>query len=119
MKTTISTLLAIALAVSIAPVSGTAQSLSKIIASTGLSPQDFKLLQAAESQVYETGTPTPGRTADWENKETGSKGTAELMAFKNNCAIIKHVYYPKGAPKAEGFEIQICKSADGVWRITP
>jgi surface antigen len=109
--------LVVALAVS--GLSAPAAPLSRILKSTGLAPEDFALLGAAERTLYETGTPQSGKVVTWANPETKSHGTVRLAALRGDCAYIQHMVYPRGKTEPIELRSRMCKAADGKWRLTP
>ncbi|MDK3072306.1 hypothetical protein QO034_04210 [Sedimentitalea sp. JM2-8] len=102
-----------------APAPGVAKSLSRIIADFGVSPQDFDLMWKTESTLYETASPTPGKTARWENPQSGSKGSVTLEKMQGNCAYLHHVIHAKDRKNPLELRNRMCRSPDGRWRVTP
>lgn len=114
--TTLIAALAIALA---APVGVMAKPLSKILADSGLSPQDFELLTATEKELYTPTVKPTGTKLDWSNPETGARGEVTLAAVRGNCVFIEHAIYPTDATKPVELKPQMCKAADGRWLLAP
>lgn len=95
-----------------------AQSLSRMIAETGLTPQDFDILSDTARGLYETSTPVAGRTASWSNPESGSKGQVRLTAVEGNCVDIQHLVRAKAATKDREIRSRRCKDASGKWLMS-
>jgi surface antigen len=103
----------------VAPTPVMAKSLSRIIADSGLSPQDFDMMRTAEHTLYATASPKVGKTANWDNPQSGSRGSVKLDSMQSGCAMLHHVVYPKGRPQALELRNRMCKSSDGRWLVTP
>jgi surface antigen len=116
---TVLTLLCLTLLLGTAPQHSTAQTLSRILAKSGLTQEDFNLMSTAAGSLYETVTPKVGQSADWKNKETGSFGTVKLTTYKDNCVYLLHKTNPKGQDKVTEIRNRFCKSADGTWVQQP
>lgn len=97
----------------------TAQTISRIIADTGLSPDDFSLMSEAGRQLYDVAAPRVGREKTWSNPDTGSHGVAHLAALQQGCASLQNVFYPKGAAQGREFRTRFCKTAEGKWVLQP
>jgi hypothetical protein len=112
----------IAMLVGVLGVSGAAVSatpLSKMMKDSGLTPQDFELLGAAESTLYDNKTPAVGASQSWKNPDSLSFGTVKVEKVEQSCIILRHDTHPKGAEASFGFNKRMCKSTDGRWLITP
>ena len=96
-----------------------AKPLSKIIADTGLTPEDFSILDAKAQTLYDTPSPKPGKKVSWSNPESKSHGTVRLAAMRDNCAYIQHFVFPKGAETSREIRYRRCKAADGSWLFQP
>ncbi len=96
-----------------------AKSLSRIVASVGLAPEDFNILSETARKLYDIPNPQPGKIATWTNPDSGSHGRVRLAAVRKNCVFIQHFVYPKGDTTATELRTQICKSADGRWLLHP
>lgn len=96
-----------------------AKSLSKIVASAGLTSEDFDLLNATARTLYEAASPPVGRIVSWSNPDSGSHGTVRLAAMRGNCAYLQHFVYAKGQAQPRELRSQRCKAADGRWLLQP
>ena len=106
-------------AVAVSPMAATAQSISRILSNSGLSPEDFNLMGAAGRSLYDTAQPRVGQTAAWENPATKSHGTVELSHWANNCAGLRHLFHARGAETARDIRTRYCKTAEGKWVLQP
>ncbi|WP_424985276.1 hypothetical protein [Microbulbifer sp. S227A] len=102
-----------------APAAGIAKPLSKLLAGSGLSPQDFDMMQATEKQLYTPRVRASGTTLSWSNPATGAHGDVKLAAVRGECVFIEHSVYPRDAVKPVQLKPQMCKSADGRWLLAP
>lgn len=117
MKHLATLLFALSLLGGAAPVA-VAKPLSKILAQSGMSPQDFDMMAAAERSLYETSAPKAGKTASWANPETGSNGTVRVDAVQGNCVDLQSRVIPKGTGEEVTLKTRMCKSAEGKWLLT-
>ncbi len=108
--------LAVALA---APTGATAKPLSKLLADSGLSPQDFDMLLAKEKELYIPKVRKTGTTLSWSNPATGARGDVKLASVRGNCVVIAHSIYPRDVVEPILLEPKMCKSADGRWLLAP
>ena len=102
-------------------VSGTAdaKSLSRILAETGLSSEDFDLMGLYAAGLYERGSPKTGTSAQWANGDSGASGTVTLQEVKGNCVLLRHEALAGGKDKPVLIHTRRCKNADGVWVLQP
>ncbi|MEX0287131.1 MAG: hypothetical protein AB3N23_21205 [Paracoccaceae bacterium] len=96
-----------------------AQTISKIVRKTGLSPEDFNIMGEKAASLYDTANPQPGRIISWTNPDSGSHGRVRLAAMRKNCAFLQHFVHPKGAEKSTELRLQLCKDASGKWLLQP
>ncbi len=96
-----------------------AQSLSRIIARTGLTPDDFAMMNAVARGLYDTSAPRPGKTVTWSNADSGSHGTVKLAAMRKNCAYLQHFVYAKAVRSPREIRIHLCRQANGKWLMYP
>lgn len=102
-----------------APVGGMAKPLGKILADSGLSPQDFDLLSATEKKLYIPAVKPVGSTLSWSNPDTGAHGEVRLAAVRGDCVFIEHIVYPRDETVPIELKPQMCKAADGRWLLAP
>lgn len=112
-------LLVLPFLLSAAPAPVLAKSLAKIIADSGLTPADFDLMWATEATLYKTAHPTPGKTASWENPQSGAKGSVTLDKMQSNCAYLRHVVVAKDRNTPLDLHNRMCRSSDGQGRVAP
>lgn len=96
-----------------------AKPLSRIIREIGLTPDDYKVMQATVDQLFANGVPAVGRQLSWNNPETASKGTVKLRARQGSCVYLQHFVFPKGAPQSREIRTRWCQDANGTWLLTP
>ncbi|MGE4328121.1 MAG: hypothetical protein AB7E21_18735 [Pseudodonghicola sp.] len=104
-----------------APPPACALSLSAMLAKTGLSPEDFKVMNEATDK-------RPGLTVDWQNPASGASGTVQLTGVEGSCMKLTHLARLAGQQKDIGFRSLRCasgrcaaapKMANGSFRISP
>ena len=105
----------ICLAAALSGSESAAKSMAKIMADSGLSPEDFEIMGQQAATLYTVASPRKGATTQWKNDATRSYGTVILMGMPKNCAVLRHLIYTKGAKKAREFRLRRCKTSDGSW----
>lgn len=103
----------------VSPVGAIAQPLSKILASSGLTPQDFEMMDAAEQSLYANAAPKQGHKAGWTNPASGAAGDVRLEAVEGKCVRVHHAIRVAKKPDAVEFRKRMCQGADGRWLLTP
>ena len=63
-----------------------AQTLSHMIRDTGLTPEDFTMMDEAASGLYTADRPQTGSEASWSNPDSMSHGTVRLEAMREHLA---------------------------------
>lgn len=116
MRYVLTLLLALMISVSLTP-AVTGKPLGKILRQSGLSPEDFDLLGAAEMSLLQNGAPSAGKKASWSNPETKSHGIVRVAAIRENCVFFQHFFHPKGDAKQIELRDAMCKSAEGKWLL--
>ena len=96
-----------------------AKSLSRILAETGLSSEDFDLMGQYAAGLYVRGAPQSGSSAKWTNEESGASGTVTLDKFADNCVWLRHEAMAGGGGKPVLIHTRRCKNADGIWVLQP
>lgn len=96
-----------------------AKPLSRIIAETGLSPEDFSMMSEASSQLVVNGQPVVGRRVSWSNPDSGSKGSVRLQAMRGECGYVQHITYPGGGDRPFEIRARLCRDANGDWILVP
>ena len=89
MRHLVKLIMALAIAMA-APVGGMAKPLSKILADSGLSPQDFDLITSTEKELYTPTVKATGTKLAWSNPKTGARGEVKLAAVRGECVFIEH-----------------------------
>ena len=96
-----------------------ANSMSRIIRDLGLTPDDFSMMSASAKPLYDTPSPHPGKVASWTNPDSKSHGKVRLESFRNNCAVLHHVFFPAGGDQSKEIRNRFCKATDGNWLLQP
>lgn len=95
------------------------QTLSKMIADTGMSPDDFTMMEAAARGLYAERAPRAGASADWSNPDSGTHGHVVLSAVDGDCVTIRHQVNVKGAAEARKLSARRCRDDQGKWLLQP
>ena len=96
-----------------------AKSLSRILAETGLSSEDFDMMGQYAAKLYEHGAPRAGSKAQWSNDNSGAVGTVTLDVVRGNCVSLRHEATAGGKDKPVLIHTRRCKNADGIWVLQP
>lgn len=118
MKAWISSSLAAVLILGAVP-AVSAKPLSRIIAESGLSPDDFTLLTATTDALFDGGTPQVGTEAAWKSTQTDAKGTVTVHEVQGNCVGLLHLIEPPNTDQIREIRTRRCRDANGNWILTP
>ncbi|MCV6586637.1 MAG: hypothetical protein OIF47_13985 [Marinibacterium sp.] len=97
------------------PLAAPAQSISSMLAQSGLSPEDFHTMGQAARTLYADTTPVAGASTTWTNPDSGSHGGVTLTGVEGNCVDIQHSVHPQGAEEAREIRNRRCQSDTGDW----
>jgi len=98
-----------------APPQAFALSLSAMLAKTGLTPEDFKVMNEATRQIDEATDKRPGMTVDWQNPASGASGTVQLTGVEGNCMKLTHL--ARLAGQREGHRFQVAALPHRGWQM--
>lgn len=91
-----------------------AKPLSRMLAQSGLAPEDITMMTAAADTLF-AGAPQPGAREDWQNTESGSRGNVQILSVGDGCAVLRHQFRPGGADRTQQVQNQRCRNAQGQW----
>lgn len=109
----------LALALAAVPAAAPAQTISRIIAHLGLSPEDFERMGAAAQGLYDVPAPKVGSSADWSNPDTASHGRVILTGLEGACANLRHETYARGSATMRDIRLRLCRNDQGKWVLQP
>lgn len=96
-----------------------AKPLSRMLADSGLTPEDTELMRQATGQLVVNGVPQVGKQAAWDNPQSGSSGTVTLQRMQGDCGYLEHQTHPQGREQALTIRTRLCQNADGQWLLAP
>jgi len=96
-----------------------AKTISRIIAESGLSPEDFDVMTATSEDLLSRDAPQIGREAEWINQDTGSRGTVRIGDVGQNCVTLLHFLRPAGATETRRISTRRCQDESGKWVLAP
>ena len=96
---------------------GAAKSLARILEDTGLSPGDFDQLMAVEQALVQQGQ--VGRSRNWSNPDTGTKGVSKIASRQGSCVYMQHVVTLADDKPRKEFRTAFCQQSDGQWLRAP
>lgn len=95
-----------------------ANSMTKILSNSGLSPADVKIMQATAKSLYSAPNPRKGKKLAWENPASSAHGTVEIVGVAANCVDFRHIYGVRLKPNAGNMRLRRCRNENGKWVLT-
>jgi surface antigen len=87
----------------------------------GLSGDDFPLLHAAATRLYQQDVVADGAASQWSNPKTGDSGTITvLQSFQHSgmaCRKVRYEVRLRGSTANSPYTLNWCKTASGEWKI--
>lgn len=103
----------------IGAVTAQAQSVARIVGNSGLSPEDFAIMNENSRTLYDVAAPQVGKSIDWTNPQSKSYGTTTLTAMSDGCANLQQIAHPGGQERRLDIRSRVCRNADGQWILQP
>lgn len=85
-----------------------ANPLSRILAKSGLTPQDTNLMREAEQALLAEGG--SGQRAKWSNPDSGAQGEVRVAGKEGDCLLLQHQAYLKDSQDAKQVRRKFCPS---------
>ena len=92
-----------------------ANSLTKSLRNSGLSPEDIEIMTGQAASLYTSRSLRIGDKAEWKNDDSGTIGSVEILAIEGNCVKLGHVFTTSKRNKPQRMKLRRCKDADGNW----
>ena len=92
-----------------------ANPLSRILAKSGLTPQDTNLMRRAEQALLAEGG--SGQRARWNNPDSGAQGVVRVAGKEGDCLLLQHQAYLKDSEDAKQVRRKFCPSG-GDWLLS-
>lgn len=109
--------LAAAAAAALATAPAAANPLSRILAQSGLTPQDTNIMRQAEQSLLAGGQGSSGGVAKWANPDSGAQGEVRISGKQGDCLLLQHKALPKNAAGPKQLRRKFCPSGGG-WLLT-
>lgn len=103
-------------ALSAAPLA--ANPLSRVLANSGLTPQDTNLMREAEQKLLAGANSGGASRAGWTNPDSGARGEVRIGGKQGSCLILQHQAHLKGHADPRQLNRKYCPSDSG-WRLAP
>jgi len=101
----------------VAPIGAGASSLVDLVANSGISPDDFAMMETEARQLYQP-VQVVGTKRDWANTGTGAEGSVTLRQVSGGCVELYHLWRGKGAPRDIAYRVWRCRAPDGRWLLS-
>lgn len=95
-----------------------ANPLSRILADSGLTPQDTNLMRGAEQTLLSALDAGGAARASWENPESGAQGEVRIGGKQGGCLVLQHQAHLEGQADPRRLDRKFCPSDDG-WHLSP
>ena len=86
-----------------------------------ITKEDRQMLRAAAKELYGNDARAVGDLGAWTNKDTGNKGTVEIIQLFEeqglNCVRLQHDIYVKDAGDHFRYTIDRCRTEAGEWKL--
>ncbi|UWQ63435.1 hypothetical protein K3723_03805 [Leisingera caerulea] len=92
-----------------------ANPLSRILAKSGLTPQDTNLMRRAEQALLAEGG--SGQRARWNNPDSGAQGVVRVAGKEGDCLLLQHKAFLKDSEDAKQVRRKFCPSG-GDWLLS-
>jgi surface antigen len=88
---------------------------------SGLRGDDFTLMTAAASKLYQQDVVSDGAADNWSNPQTGNSGTVTvLQSFQKDgmtCRKVRYVIHLRASIEQPTYTVNWCKTASGEWKM--
>jgi hypothetical protein len=88
---------------------------------TGLRGDDWKLMSAAASRLYQQDVVAEGTTGQWSNPKTGDSGAVTVLrSFERNgmaCRKVRYDIRVRARSGQRSYTVNWCKTASGEWKM--
>ncbi|EBA15747.1 hypothetical protein RSK20926_13989 [Roseobacter sp. SK209-2-6] len=95
-----------------------ASPLSRILAKSPLTPEDFDAMRAAEVALYSHADVGPGSSVKWSNPDSSAHGVVKVTRKSGGCLTLSHVAYPNGSASAREIDRKFCRGSNGAMLLS-
>ncbi|KIC16343.1 MULTISPECIES: hypothetical protein [unclassified Leisingera] len=92
-----------------------ANPLSRILAKSGLTPQDTNIMRQAEQSLLAEAQ--GGKRAKWSNPDSGAHGEVQVAGKEGDCVLLQHQAFVKDDQTPKQARRKFCLS-EGKWLLS-
>ncbi|MBY6142347.1 hypothetical protein KUV26_23225 [Leisingera daeponensis] len=89
--------------------------LSRILAKSGLTPQDTNIMREAEQSLLTAAQ--DGKRANWANPDSGAHGEVQVAGREGDCVLLQHQAFVKDDQTPKEVRRKFCPS-EGKWLLS-
>ncbi|WP_291735884.1 hypothetical protein [Leisingera sp. F5] len=112
-----SRILAVAAVAALAAAPVAANPLSRILAKSGLTPQDTNIMRQAEKSLLAEAQGGTGKRAKWTNRDSGAHGEVRVAGKEGDCLLLQHQAFLKDSQDPKQVRRKFCPSGAD-WLLT-
>lgn len=101
--------------IGVAPVQ--ARTLTKMLADSGLTPEDIDMMSGEAASLYTSASRRTGDKAEWKNDSSGAFGSVKIIAIEGKCITLDHVFKTRKNRDFQSTRTRRCQAADGSWQL--
>ncbi|MBY6067653.1 hypothetical protein KUW17_12925 [Leisingera aquaemixtae] len=94
-----------------------ANPLSRILAKSGLTPQDTNIMRQAEQSLLAQAQGGNGKRAKWSNPDSGAHGEVNVAGKEGDCVLLQHQAFLKDDQTPKQVRRKFCPS-EGKWLLS-
>ncbi|MBQ4826960.1 hypothetical protein J4729_20780 [Leisingera sp. HS039] len=94
-----------------------ANPLSRILAKSGLTPQDTNIMRQAEQSLLAEVQAGTGNRAEWTNPDSGAHGEVRVAGKEGDCLLLQHQAFLKDSQDPKQVRRRFCPSGTD-WLLT-
>lgn len=89
-----------------------AQSLTRMLARSGLVQEDVNIMVQTAATLYSGGTAAVGHDVLWSNPATDAFGVAEIVEVQGDCVRVAYRFQTRRQPATQTVTTRRCKAGD-------
>ncbi|WP_264210877.1 hypothetical protein [Leisingera thetidis] len=94
-----------------------ASPLSRILAESGLTPQDTNIMRQAEQSLLAEAQGEPGKRAQWSNPDSGARGEVRVSGKDGGCLLLQHQAFLKDSQEPKQVRRKFCPAGRD-WKLS-
>ncbi|WP_323776239.1 hypothetical protein [Leisingera sp.] len=110
-------LIAILALAALAAAPAAANPLSRMLANSGLTPQDTNIMRKAEKSLLAEAQGGTGKRSEWANPDSGAHGEVRVAGKEGACLLLQHRAFLKDSQDPKQLRRKFCPSGAD-WLLT-